>query len=451
MPMLNEDARSYWLGRDNVGYTMIKGKWMLVLLDMGANVNMIIPECVVALGLQMGPLTDLHEGGITIDQPFNYKGRPIGYVIMSVWINGISGYNEDQVTLVACSSAKFAHHVPIILGTPTTDWAIATFKESEIDRLATPWACVRKSTLLWAATTQVTAVRADVTTKPIDVMGYEEPTCLLTAKVVKPFKMLVVKARTKITFTAGHLCCSTLAMDSKDGTLPPRLIVTSANTVMKWGSKTVPILLHTTTGSPIHLRKGQKIAWVQVVNEVAWPCLKPGTLESLKMPENPKPTLSVEECKEKLMATLDLLGLDKWPKEKAKHTRKLLMEYHDIFSLDDNKLGCASQVKHIIKVTDNEPFKEWFRCILPPLLEEVRTHVNDMLQAGAIRPSSSPWCNAVIFVQKKDSGLCFCIDFRKLNTRTKKDSYPLPCIQEMLESLEGSHIFSSFDFKSGFW
>ena len=57
---------------------------MPVLLDMGANVNMITPECMVALGLQMGPLTDLLEGGITIDQPFNYEGRPIGYVIMSV-------------------------------------------------------------------------------------------------------------------------------------------------------------------------------------------------------------------------------------------------------------------------------------------------------------------------------------------------------------------------------
>ena len=77
--------------------------------------------------------------------------------------------------------------------------------------------------------------------------------------------------------------------------------------------------------------------------------------------------------------------------------------------------------------------------------------MNDMLQAGAIRPSSSPWCNAVVLVWKKDGGLHFCIDFRKLNARTKKDSYPLPHIQETLESLEGSCIFSSFDFKSGFW
>ena len=77
--------------------------------------------------------------------------------------------------------------------------------------------------LLWAATTQVAAIRADVTTKPIDVTGYEEPIHLLTAEVVKPFEMLVVKARMKITFTAGYLCCSTLAMDSKDGTLSTRV------------------------------------------------------------------------------------------------------------------------------------------------------------------------------------------------------------------------------------
>ena len=226
---------------------------------------------------------------------------------MSVQIDGISGYNEDQVALMACSSTKFTHHVPIILGTPTTDQAIKTLKESEIDRLTTPWACVRKSTLLQAAMTWVAAIRADVTTKPVDVMGYEEPIHLLTAEVVKPFEMLVVKARMKITFMAGCLCHSTLAMDSKDGTLPPRLIVTGAYTVMKRGSKTVPVVLCNTTGSPIHLRKGQKLAQVQATNEVPPPHLKLGMLESLEVPENPKPSLSVEEHKKKTDGHLGLV------------------------------------------------------------------------------------------------------------------------------------------------
>ena len=64
----------------------------------------------------------------------------------------------------------------------------------------------------------------------------------------------------------------------------------------------------------------------------------------------------------------------------------------------------------------------------PPLLDAVRQHIDEMLEAGAIRPSNSPWCNAVVLVQKKDGGLHFCIDFRNLNTHTKEDSYLLPHI-----------------------
>ena len=81
----------------------------------------------------------------------------------------------------------------------------------------------------------------------------------------------------------------------------------------------------------------------------------------------------------------------------------------------------------------------------------MRNHLKEMLESGAIRPSQSAWCNAVVLVRKKDSGLCFCIDFRHLNTRTKKDSYPLPQIQEALESLVGAGHFSCLDLKSGFW
>ena len=85
------------------------------------------------------------------------------------------------------------------------------------------------------------------------------------------------------------------------------------------------------------------------------------------------------------------------------------------------------------------------------MVEEVRNHLKEMLEAGAIKPSQSAWCNAVVLVWKKDSGLHFCIDFCHLNACMKKDSYPLPSIQEVLESLVGSGHFSCLDLKSGFW
>ena len=85
------------------------------------------------------------------------------------------------------------------------------------------------------------------------------------------------------------------------------------------------------------------------------------------------------------------------------------------------------------------------------MVEEVRNHLKEMLESGAIRPSQHAWCNAMVLVWKKDSGLHFCIDFCHLNAHTKKDSYPLPRIQEALESLVGTSHFSCLDLKSGFW
>ena len=77
-------------------------------------------------------------------------------------------------------------------------------------------------------------------------------------------------------------------MDSKDGTLPPGLVVTGTYMMLRQGSKTVPIVLCNMTGLPIYIRKGQKVAQVEVCNEVPHPQLKPGTLEYLEELEGSK-------------------------------------------------------------------------------------------------------------------------------------------------------------------
>ena len=127
------------------------------------------------------------------------------------------------------------------------------------------------------------------------------------------------------------------------------------------------------------------------------------------------------------------------------------MEHHNIFSLEQNEIGCTDTAEHVIELLDTEPFKERFRRIAPPLVEEVREHIQEMLDGGVIRPSQSPWCNAVVLMRKKDGGLRFCIDFRQLNSQTKKDAYPLPRMQETMESMVGARFFSTMDLKSGFW
>ena len=143
--------------------------------------------------------------------------------------------------------------------------------------------------------------------------------------------------------------------------------------------------------------------------------------------------------------------LKEWPPELALKFERMLMGHHHIFSLDKNEIGCTDTAEHIIELMDDEPFKERFWRIALPLLEEVRENLQDMLDGGAIRPSKSPWSNAIVLVRKKDGTLRFCIDFRRLNARTKKDSFPLPRMQETMESMVGARFFSSMDLKSGFW
>ena len=132
-------------------------------------------------------------------------------------------------------------------------------------------------------------------------------------------------------------------------------------------------------------------------------------------------------------------------KEDILKAKKLIQKFRMAFSKNDLDLGKTDKVKYRIKVTDPIPFKERYRRIPPSQYDAVRKHLQEMLDLEAIRPSDSPWCSAVVLVKKKSGELRFCIDLRKLNARTVKDAYSLPRIDETLERLKGSCIFSSLD------
>ena len=89
-------------------------------------------------------------------------------------------------------------------------------------------------------------------------------------------------------------------------------------------------------------------------------------------------------------------------------------------------LGKTSIVKHSIKLTDPTPFKEHYKCITPGMYDEVKMHIQKMLDVGAIQLSNSPWDSVIVLVQKKDGKLRFCIDLRRLNVRMIKAAHSLP-------------------------
>ena len=114
-------------------------------------------------------------------------------------------------------------------------------------------------------------------------------------------------------------------------------------------------------------------------------------------------------------------------------------------------MGRTSLVQHEIKLSNNIPFKERYRRIPPHQYEEVRKHLQEMLDIGAIQRSTSPWASPVVLVCKKDGSLQFCIDLRKVNNQTIKDAQSLPRIEDSLDCLDGAAIFTSLDLESGYW
>ena len=218
------------------------------------------------------------------------------------------------------------------------------------------------------------------------------------------------------------------------------------------------VVLRNLTGKLVHLAARRLVARVVAANAIPDATPSPEFLKKLdKLEPNRKSPkkLTIEERQKLLLELLRKDGhldkLKRWPPELALKFEQMLKEHHNIFSLDQNEIGCTDTAEHVIELLDTEPFKERFRRIATPLVEEVREHIQEMLDGGAIRPSQSPWCNAVVLVRKKDGGLRFCINFRRLNSRTKKDAYPLPRMQETMESMVGARFFSTMDLKSGFW
>ena len=121
------------------------------------------------------------------------------------------------------------------------------------------------------------------------------------------------------------------------------------------------------------------------------------------------------------MESLNLQGIQSWTDWQQQSAKDLIIEYQHLFALNLSELDKTCLVQHDIKLDDMTLFKECYRRIPPHQYEEVKKHLQEMLEIRADQRSISPWASPVVLVLKKDGGLRFCIDLRKLNNRMIKD------------------------------
>jgi hypothetical protein len=129
----------------------------------------------------------------------------------------------------------------------------------------------------------------------------------------------------------------------------------------------------------------------------------------------------------------------------------VVCEFPDVFPEDLPGLPPERHVEFVIELKpDTAPISRRSYRMPPNELAELKTQLQDLLEKGFIRPSSSPWGCPRIFVKKKDKTLRMCMDYRPLNEVTIKNKYPLPRIDILFNQLTGARVFSKIDLRSGY-
>ena len=127
----------------------------------------------------------------------------------------------------------------------------------------------------------------------------------------------------------------------------------------------------------------------------------------------------------------------------------MLSEFKEMWN---GPLGNIGATKHRVnlKAGANPIYQAPYRAG-PTAREKEKTEVNRMLRASVIEPATVEWASPAVFVPKKDGTMRFCVDYRKLNAVTLWDSYPLPRMDECIDSLGDATVFTTLDFNGGYW
>ena len=298
----------------------------------------------------------------------------------------------------------------------------------------------------WASgAVTVGSTDASVNQPQVQVGAVSAPRCgrvILSRDIVIPGRHeIVVKGE-----TSSEQLMGTCVMYAPDDAFEEKYQVVAAHVLntMK-DDRQVNIRLVNPGEGSIKLYKGTTVGHLEPVTVMQESECPDDTVVRQMTSESPRGKAELDDIIQKLIDESDLKSL-----EEKERTAGLLMEYRDRFPADGT-LGRSGVVKHEIRTGDAPP-----RFMQPTRVDHsMREHldgmVDDMLRRDVIRPSVSPYAARVVPVQKKDGSIRFCIDYRRLNADTTRDSFPLPRIDDCLDALSGAKWFHVMDLRSGYW
>ena len=398
------------VGKTNDSTITIDGQPIRALTDTGSDISTMSDKCFNLMDPRP-KLRNMSDFNLNITGASGASIPYIGYFEAEVCLPG-SEHEPAIVPILVVPVTKYSGQVPVIVGTNIIGELKVHAQQTDID-IPTAW-----NTAFAAFTATDSKFVKSTNKKPI---------------VAHPNQVVTINGLVRDTSNYENAVTENLE-DNHVFNVCPRIVAVKSN------SKTarVPVRVCNISARPITIKPKSQLCSLQEVNVIK--TMNP-SCNSVSVEGSPK---SFED-----------LGIhlpkDNLSSGELNEASELLGKWKHIFSTGPTDLGFTDLVKHEINLTDETPFKEPYRRIPPALFEEVREHLKEMLDAGAIRESQSPFSSNVVLVRKKDGSLRFCIDYRKLNNRTVKDAYYLPRIEETIDTLSGSKYFSKLDLRSGYW
>ena len=414
----------------------LEGHTCAALCSMISSISASLAE---KLELSVQPL----DGLIQVQGAGGHALHYLGYVEASVAFPDLGKVSTDALFLVA-PDTNYHATVPVLVG---TNLLTLEFLDGAIDagqELSTAWRRISK-------------VRANQR-KLEGKCGHIGVVKTTKDIVVPPSSRVLVKG---ITRAAAATCMrvSVMVEEASGSPLPGGLVPSPCLLQLDPGhaSQRVSVEVNNFSSRQITIPAKSRLCDVHLVSPLPDDPTHSGSRDAGKdKPDEQTPMCGAHQVQDssevdQLLATLDESLQQHLTGSQVAEVQVMLRKWKDVFSLNDLDIGCTDKAKHHIKLTDDEPFKERHRRIPPSMIEEVRQHLQEMLDLGVIKRSQSPYASNVVLVRKKDQSLRFCIDLRRLNAKTVRDAYALPRIEETLDALRGAKWFSTLDLKSSYW
>ena len=403
----NPDPLLRLIGPANEATVIVEGQKFPALIDSGAQLSTMSEALVQALKLPIHKLNTLIEAEVSGGSTVPY----VGYVEARLQIPGIAAMNKDSLFMVS-NNSPYMNRVPIQLGTLHIREAINCATKDELDKLSTAWKTANFPPI---------SKNLKINEPEFDLNKIQGHVKLTKPVTIAPFQTVHVSGLTECN---QHFKRVNVMVEPDPNKDYESVIPIHGYTTLKPGSSRVSIGLRNHSCRTVTINAKTiiaKVAAANVVphslapnleNEAMWrqyeACktqlqdLENSTQSDSPKPEKPKLTAEKEKL---LFSKIDLSGTKGWDPELLEEAKQLFCEYAHIFALESLDMGHTSVVKHKIRLDNYTPFKERYHRISPNLFDEVKKHLKEMIEVGAIRKSSSPWASAVVLVRQKDGSL----------------------------------------------